>query len=185
VDDVAGVGTANFDNRSFRLNFEMTMLFSEPSMVQGVEKMFTADFARSARASAADYTGRSWWFRLAARTSRSNGAGAVTTQGQVRADRYPYWARMNRPPCRGCCDCLILHIAVNLDPHSRKRSQRYSGTRYKVPMRREPDHRASGGHIVSLLLLGLPLGAADCPSKQLSRLLRSLPAMGARFTNVS
>lgn len=70
VDDVAGIGTANFDNRSFRLNFEITMLFSEPSFVQDVEKMFVADFARSTRAAAADYTARPWWFRLSARTSR-------------------------------------------------------------------------------------------------------------------
>jgi cardiolipin synthase len=70
VDDYCGIGTANFDNRSFRLNFEITMLFSEPSTVDAVEKMFLADFARSTRARAADYTGRPWWFRFAARTSR-------------------------------------------------------------------------------------------------------------------
>jgi len=70
VDDVAGIGTANFDNRSFRLNFEITMLFSEPSFVQDVEKMFLADFARSTRAAAVEYAARPWWFRLAARTSR-------------------------------------------------------------------------------------------------------------------
>ena len=70
VDDYAGVGTANFDNRSFRLNFEITLLFAEPSAVRAVEAMFAADFARSTRASAADFTGRPWWFRLAARTSR-------------------------------------------------------------------------------------------------------------------
>jgi cardiolipin synthase A/B len=70
VDDVAGVGTANFDNRSFRLNFEVTMLFTEPTFVQDTEKMFLADFARSTRAAATDYTAQPWWFRLAARTSR-------------------------------------------------------------------------------------------------------------------
>jgi cardiolipin synthase len=70
VDDYCGIGTANFDNRSFRLNFEITMLFAEPSLVQSVEKMFDSDFARSTRASAKDYTGSPWWFRLAARTSR-------------------------------------------------------------------------------------------------------------------
>jgi cardiolipin synthase len=70
VDDYAGIGTANFDNRSFRLNFEITMLFAEPSFVLDVEKMFTADFARSTPAAAADFTARPWWFRLAARTSR-------------------------------------------------------------------------------------------------------------------
>lgn len=70
VDDYCGIGTANFDNRSFRLNFEITMLFSEPSLVQEVEKMFAADFARSTRATSADFTSRPWWFRLAASTSR-------------------------------------------------------------------------------------------------------------------
>ena len=70
MDDSCGIGTANFDNRSFRLNFEITMLFAEPSIVGAVEKMFEADFARSTRATAADYTARPWWFRLAARTCR-------------------------------------------------------------------------------------------------------------------
>jgi cardiolipin synthase len=70
VDDYCGIGTANFDNRSFRLNFEITMLFAEPSMVQAVEKMFLADFVRSTRATAADYTDRQWWFRFAARACR-------------------------------------------------------------------------------------------------------------------
>ncbi len=69
VDDCCGVGTANFDNRSFRLNFEITLLFTEPSAVRAAEAMFAADFARSTRASAADFTDRPWWFRLAARTS--------------------------------------------------------------------------------------------------------------------
>jgi cardiolipin synthase len=70
VDDYCGVGTANFDNRSFRLNFEITLLFAEPSTLREMEAMFAADFARSTRATAADFTERSWWFRFAARTSR-------------------------------------------------------------------------------------------------------------------
>ena len=67
---LVSVGSTNFDNRSFRLTFEITMLFAEPSFVQDVEKMFAADFARSTRATATDYTARPWWFHLAARTSR-------------------------------------------------------------------------------------------------------------------
>jgi cardiolipin synthase len=70
VDDYCGIGTANFDNRSFRLNFEITLLFGEPSTVRDTEAMFVADFARSTRATAADFTSRPWWFRLAARSSR-------------------------------------------------------------------------------------------------------------------
>jgi cardiolipin synthase len=69
VDDYCGVGTANFDNRSFRLNFEITLLFAEPSVVREAEAMFLSDFAKSTRAKATDYTGRPWYFRLAARTS--------------------------------------------------------------------------------------------------------------------
>jgi cardiolipin synthase len=70
VDDYCGIGTANFDNRSFRLNFEITLLFAEPATVREVEAMFATDFGRSTQAAAADFTARAWWFRLAARTSR-------------------------------------------------------------------------------------------------------------------
>lgn len=70
VDDYCGIGTANFDNRSFRLNFEITLLFAEPATMEAVEKMFAADFARSTRAPATDFTDRSWWFRFGARASR-------------------------------------------------------------------------------------------------------------------
>jgi cardiolipin synthase len=70
VDDVCGIGTANFDNRSFRLNFEITLLFAEPATVAAAEAMFLADFSRSREAHAADYTSQPWWFRLAARTCR-------------------------------------------------------------------------------------------------------------------
>jgi cardiolipin synthase len=70
VDDYGGVGTANFDNRSFRLNFEITLLFSEPSALEQIESMFADDFSRSTLATASDFTGAGWWFRLAARSSR-------------------------------------------------------------------------------------------------------------------
>ena len=70
VDDICSVGTANNDNRSFRLNFEITLLFAEPSTIRAAEAMFAADFARSERAPATEFTASPWWFRLAARTSR-------------------------------------------------------------------------------------------------------------------
>ena len=48
VDDkLAGVGTANLDNRSFRLNFEITMLVEEPAFCKEVETMLLTDFAKS------------------------------------------------------------------------------------------------------------------------------------------
>lgn len=46
VDDkIAGVGTVNFDNRSFRINFEITMWFTGDQMIGDVEKMLRKDFA--------------------------------------------------------------------------------------------------------------------------------------------
>lgn len=45
VDDkIAGVGTVNFDNRSFRINFEITMWFTGDQMIKDVEKMLRKDF---------------------------------------------------------------------------------------------------------------------------------------------
>jgi cardiolipin synthase len=45
VDDrLAGVGTVNFDNRSFRINFEVTVWFTHERMIADVEKMLRKDF---------------------------------------------------------------------------------------------------------------------------------------------
>lgn len=46
-DSVATVGTANFDNRSFRLNFEITAVVADRDFASEVEHMFEADFASS------------------------------------------------------------------------------------------------------------------------------------------
>jgi cardiolipin synthase len=71
VDDaVAAIGTANFDNRSFRLNFEITAFFSDSAFAAQVERMFEDDFARSREMVAADYEDRPFWFKLAVRLAR-------------------------------------------------------------------------------------------------------------------
>ncbi|MFO1530501.1 MAG: phospholipase D-like domain-containing protein [Kiritimatiellia bacterium] len=46
-DDLAAVGTANADNRSFSLNFELMMYVVEPEFVKSVERMLDDDFAQS------------------------------------------------------------------------------------------------------------------------------------------
>lgn len=43
-DKLAGVGTVNFDNRSFRINFEITLWFTHDRMIKDVEKMLKRDF---------------------------------------------------------------------------------------------------------------------------------------------
>ena len=69
-DQVAGVGTANFDNRSFRLNFEITLLFVDRKCVDDVETMLVEDFEHCSEMSMADIENRSMWFRLATRIAR-------------------------------------------------------------------------------------------------------------------
>lgn len=54
-DDFAAVGTANFDNRSFRLNFEITLAVPDRGFAAEVAAMFEADFAVSAKVAATSY----------------------------------------------------------------------------------------------------------------------------------
>ena len=67
---VATVGSANFDNRSFRLNFEITAAVQDRGFAAEVCRMLEADFAQARRMTAADYDERSWWFRFAVRLAR-------------------------------------------------------------------------------------------------------------------
>jgi len=71
IDDrVATVGTANFDNRSFRLNFEITAAVADAAFVREVEQMFERDFERSRLMEAGEYDRKPWWFRLGVRLAR-------------------------------------------------------------------------------------------------------------------
>lgn len=71
VDEIlAGVGTANLDNRSMRLNFEVTAVVLCATFAEQAAAMLEADFSRCREVGASDYTGRPWWFRLAVRVSR-------------------------------------------------------------------------------------------------------------------
>ena len=71
IDDrLCTVGTANFDNRSFRLNFEITMGITDPETASQVRAMLEADFAESQRLTAADLRARSFLFRFAVRAAR-------------------------------------------------------------------------------------------------------------------
>lgn len=65
----AAVGTANMDNRSFRLNFEMMLLDFNRSFVAGIEAMLRDDFTRSRQVQLEDYQGRNFLFRLAVRVA--------------------------------------------------------------------------------------------------------------------
>jgi cardiolipin synthase len=66
----AAVGTANLDNRSFRLNFEITLLNYDPGFIQDVEAMLENDFSNCAAVTMAEYSERSFFFKLAVRFAR-------------------------------------------------------------------------------------------------------------------
>ncbi|MBT4519810.1 MAG: cardiolipin synthase [Halieaceae bacterium] len=64
-DHIAGVGTANFDNRSFRLNFEITLLVHNREFAHKVEKMLEADMRQSWLVTTDELDGKPGWFPLA------------------------------------------------------------------------------------------------------------------------
>jgi cardiolipin synthase len=71
IDDrLAAVGTANLDNRSFRLNFEITAFCADKAFIDEVEHMLSIDFLHAREAEMADFMGRPFWFRAAARAAR-------------------------------------------------------------------------------------------------------------------
>ena len=48
-DDFAMIGSANFDHRSFSLNFEVQMLFQDRGVAAGLEQLIEAEFAHAPR----------------------------------------------------------------------------------------------------------------------------------------
>ncbi len=69
-DNVAMVGTANFDNRSFRLNFEITTVVFDADFAGNVERMFQNDLSASRLMEPDEYDNKPYWFKLAVRTAR-------------------------------------------------------------------------------------------------------------------
>lgn len=70
VDETAAVGTANFDNRSFRLNFEIMIAVVDPVFSAQVTAMLEEDFAHSKEISQAEVDEQGYLFRLAVQVSR-------------------------------------------------------------------------------------------------------------------
>ncbi len=71
VDDLAvAIGTANFDNRSFRLNFEITALLGGEEFIGEVEQMFLDDFAKSREMHEGEYDEKPWYFKFGVKLAR-------------------------------------------------------------------------------------------------------------------
>lgn len=70
VDDAASaIGTANLDNRSFRLNFEITGIVLDRDFANQVEHMLENDFARARRMTLSEIEEKPLWFKAAARAA--------------------------------------------------------------------------------------------------------------------
>lgn len=69
-DDLVSIGTVNLDNRSFQINFELTLWFTHERMIRNVEKMLEADF-QDARLTWPDaFQSRSYLFQVLAQGAR-------------------------------------------------------------------------------------------------------------------
>lgn len=71
VDDhIAVVGTTNLDNRSLRLNFEVSALVVDPPFASQVAAMLEEDFAQSRKMRPGEFREQPFWFRFAAKAAR-------------------------------------------------------------------------------------------------------------------
>jgi len=69
-DDMASVGTANLDNRSTQLNFELTMWCVDRGFTADVERMLTLDLADSREVEHEELDDRSFVFAAATKIAR-------------------------------------------------------------------------------------------------------------------
>jgi len=69
-DEFSTVGTANYDNRSFRLNFEVTSLIVDREFASEMQAMFEDDFAHSVELDPNAFTEKPAWWRLGVALSR-------------------------------------------------------------------------------------------------------------------
>lgn len=67
---LAAVGSANLDNRSFRLNFEIMAFSSDAKFLREVTEMLETDFSNCVEEKVGDFTGKPFYFRVGARLAR-------------------------------------------------------------------------------------------------------------------
>lgn len=69
-DTLSAIGSANLDNRSFRLNFEVIGIVSDTDFNAEVSRMLEADLLNSKRTGSNALAKKPYWFRLSVRLSR-------------------------------------------------------------------------------------------------------------------
>jgi cardiolipin synthase len=71
IDDVySTISTANFDNRSFRLNFEITIAFSDAAFSGEVRRMLERDFENAEIVEPQRLKEKGFWLRFSVRCAR-------------------------------------------------------------------------------------------------------------------
>jgi cardiolipin synthase len=68
-DNYSYVGTANFDNRSFRLNFEITMVLDDQGFAKKTEELLDKDFASAHLVKKDEFRKSSFWKRFLSRAA--------------------------------------------------------------------------------------------------------------------
>ena len=63
-DEITAIGTANLDNRSFRLNFEIILMIVDEAFGARVKDMFEQDFAKSRMVEQGELEAKPVWFKL-------------------------------------------------------------------------------------------------------------------------
>lgn len=66
---LAAIGTVNLDNRSFRLNFEITALLLDEGFTRQLEQQFVLDFSQSRQMALSELALRPWWLRAMSRAA--------------------------------------------------------------------------------------------------------------------
>lgn len=69
-EEMATVGSVNFDNRSFAINFEITLWFTDAETIAGVDAMLARDFESCRRVGLSEVNSRLWALRLATQAAR-------------------------------------------------------------------------------------------------------------------
>ncbi|NBT00596.1 MAG: hypothetical protein EBS61_08175 [Betaproteobacteria bacterium] len=69
-DSLSSIGSVNFDNRSFRLNFEISILINDKAFAQEISRMLEEDFQHCKPISHNLLTQRGAMFNLAVRTAK-------------------------------------------------------------------------------------------------------------------
>ena len=69
-DEYCTAGTANFDNRSFRLNLEITTAFADADFAGQVAAMLEHDLSQARPMHSDELSQRSVWYRFAVRAAR-------------------------------------------------------------------------------------------------------------------